>query len=412
MQGVLLHSLGTLGGVHGVEGLLTLDGGNDLSLLDELLLVGDDLAQHFGDGGSSGQAGALDTDGFVSVLNALHSADNEVAVLLMGTDAGEVGDGVAGIGIGPGQAALLQHAGQTVSGGGDVQLVRDILSGGAQQQVAMHGGRNQNALTHLGGALEHRHREGDGIHAIHQPVLAATIDDVQLLVAHHVVDLGGANAGAVDQHLAGVLALIGLNMPQAVFALDNVGDLGIQVESSAVDGSVIGQSESHFVGAGQAAGGRIQGAQNFGIGVGLHLEDLFALNDAAVRNVVELGLLKQLFKGRAVILGEADDKRAGTTVGNAQLSAECGVHLRTLHVQLGLERAGLGVKTSVDNAAVRLAGALGHVARTVNDRQRAFIAAENPSQRAACNACTDDQNVGIQFRIPPIVRDAYGHPEL
>ena len=259
----------------------------------------------------------------------------------------------------------------------------------------MHRRGDEHALAHLRGALEHGHFEGQGLHAVEQVILAAAVDDMQQVAAHHIMQRGGADACAVDQNFAGMLALVGRHMPQAVLRLDQAFDLLAEHEAHAVDGGMVGEGVGHLVRAGQAGGRRMERAEDVRIGIRLQRKHLVALDEANAGDAVFDALGDEGRQGRAVCLGKAQDERAGLTVGHAKLGAEGRIHLRALDVELCLEGAGMGVKARVDDAAVGLGGALGDIRAAVDNRDARFVPAQHARDGTARDARADDQNVCV-----------------
>ena len=213
-------------------------------------------------------------------------------------------------------------------------------------------------------------------------------------------------AGAVDQHLAGIFPLGGGYMPQAVIFPLDTGDLRIQVEFSTVQGSMIRQGEGHFIGAGQAAGGGVQGAEHFRVGVGLHGQHLIPLKDAQIRHTVCLALLQQRFQCVTVFLRKAQYQGAGATIRNPQLLGKGGIHPCTFHIQLGLQCSGMRIKPGMNDAAVGFAGTLGHITASIDHGQAALVAAEHSCKGTACDTCTNDEFIRIQREFLPCCREA------
>ena len=192
-------------------------------------------------------------------------------------------------------------------------------------------------------------------------------------------------------------------MPQAAFAL-RAGHFGSALEHNAVQRRVIRQRKGHFIGAGQSAGGRIQGADHLGIHMGLHLQNFIPLHQPHAGHAVGLALPHQRFQRGAVVLTEAQHQCAGTAVGHAQLLAQLRVHACALHVQARLQGAGMCVETRVHDAAVGLACSLGHVVGLFQHRDPAIIAAQHPRQSASNHAGAHNDDVGFQNKFPPFGR--------
>ena len=149
------------------------------------------------------------------------------------------------------------------------------------------------------------------------------------------MELGREHARAVHQHLSGKLTAVGLHLPSCFRGADRL-HLRIPLKAYAVERRLIRQGKGHFVGAGQAAGGRIQGAEHRGIGLRLHLQYLVPLHQPHAGHTIGLALTHQIFQGSAVLFAKAQHKRARLTVGNTQLPAKLRVHFCAFHVQPGL----------------------------------------------------------------------------
>ena len=166
---------------------------------------------------------------------------------------------------------------------------------------------------------------------IQQIILPLAGDDVQLLFGQLIVQLGGMNARAVHDQISRQHALIG-GQAEAFRRLFDFLHPGIHAELRAVHRRVICQRAGQLVGAGQAAHGLQQGADDLRIGVGLQPENLIPLNDPLGLYAVFHALLVQGLDRLALFLAEGQHHGPGTAVGRVHFCAQRRIHARAFHV--------------------------------------------------------------------------------
>ena len=202
-----------------------------------------------------------------------------------------------------------------------------------------------------------------------------------------------ADAGAVDHRAGLVLVALGNHQPVAIRGGLDLQHGVAQHKLRAVFRRAVRQGAGHLIGTDQGAGGRIQGAHNRRVGVGLHLQNFIVLHNAAAGHVVGLRLCEQVVQGRTVLLAEAQHQRAGLGVGHAQLLGQVAVHHAALHVQARLFGARMRVKTGVHDTAVGLAGAVRHILHAINNQELAVVLGHLLCYRAADHTGADDDCV-------------------
>ncbi|MPN27723.1 hypothetical protein SDC9_175157 [bioreactor metagenome] len=116
------------------------------------------------------------------------------------------------------------------------------------EQVAVVGRRDENALAHLGRHLEQHLVDGRAGAAHHEQILAGARENLEVVQAYHSGDFVRVQPGSVD-HVAGVknLVVAGDNIKAGFGRLDGF-YRGFKVELHTVGHCVFGQSDGHFVG--------------------------------------------------------------------------------------------------------------------------------------------------------------------
>ena len=319
---------------------------------------------------------------------------------LVGAQTGEGGDGLAEVQVLDGSAALGPDVAQTLSGGVDAVLVLHIDGGGADDGVAVDGGSNQNALAVLAGELE-----DGGVHmaaggAVQQEIVAPAGNDGHGVVGDHVVDLVGIDAGGVDNDPGLKIALDGLDLPAAVDGHD-AGDFRVKLELCAVGGGILGQGVVQAEGADDGAGGGVEGRHSLVGNVGLHLDQLFPLDDAQVADTVGNAVFVELHQVGTVILGKHDDQGAVALVMDVQILGKLLHHFAALDIELGHQGAVGRVEACVDDGGIGLGGAAADVLVPVDDEDIRLLAGQFTGNGAAGNTCADDDNI-YQVTFTPL----------
>ena len=197
-----------------------------------------------------------------------------------------------------------------------VFLVVDVLCSRPDNDGAVDCWRDEDALAHLAGALEHSRRERAVLVAVEHQVFASPRRNRIFPVAYEVVQLVRVGPCAVHDSPRGKLASIlarhhvGERRVRHIVAMrhyaDDIHHLRLEEKLCAVCSRVLRIAEGKFVWAADAAGRRPQSRRCLGRDVRLAAPQL-VLRDDLRRNAVPLAALLQLAQGRLVLRAEGED---------------------------------------------------------------------------------------------------------
>lgn len=158
------------------------------------------------DGRGGGQAGGLDAAQVDEALGGGGFLDDEVVLIGVCTNPGEVPDGIPEVD--PGHRLYRHPADKAQAGGGVVDIVGLLyaLGVGADNEVAVNRGSHQNALAVLIGALENDLIHKAALGLVQEEIFPAVGEGGEAVAAYHGVDLVGVYAGCVDD-------ILGLHIP-------------------------------------------------------------------------------------------------------------------------------------------------------------------------------------------------------
>ncbi len=206
VEGILLHQLGLLlggevaedGALPGVDKFRLFLEGKAASL--------EKLHRLNADGRGGGQAGGLDAAQVDEALGGGGFLDDEVVLIGVCTNPGEVPDGIPEVD--PGHRLYRHPADKAQAGGGVVDIVGLLyaLGVGADNEVAVNRGSHQNALAVLIGALENDLVHKAALGLVQEEIFPAVGEGGEAVAAYHGVDLVGVYAGCVDD-------ILGLHIP-------------------------------------------------------------------------------------------------------------------------------------------------------------------------------------------------------
>ena len=331
-----------------------------------------DVGHHSAHGGGAGQAGGLDGSAIHKAGGNL--ANEEIVPRLVGAQACKAGDSLAHGQVLHRQAGLLPHFVQACRRGGGGLFVIHINGRGADQQVAVHGGGDQHALTVLARQLE------DGVvhmpcrRVVQQEVIAAPGNDLHRVGGiHGVVQLVRMHTGGVHHQARLKAALVGLHAPAALNR-GKAGDGGIKLELYAIFCGVLGKSIGQAKGADDAAGGCPQGSHRVIGNVRLHLDQLVTFDNAQALYAVGHAVFVQLYQIRAVLLAQTHHQAAALVVGKIQFFGKGRHTAAALHIQLGHQAAVGGIVACMDNGAVGLGGAAADILLLIQNQNICFTA--------------------------------------
>ena len=208
---------------------------------------------------------------------------------------------------------------------------------------------------------------------IQEVILTAAGNNIKLAAGYLVMQPRAVDSRAIYKSPGFKYTLVCMDRPPALRGLDLL-YFGFQHKLNAVGSSRVSQRMRQLIGTDQSGRRHIQRANHIGVEIGLHLQSLIPLNDAAACHAVDKRLFIELDDRFPVILAESKHHRAGLSVRNAQTAAQLRHHLSAFDIQPRLFRARLRVISRVDNAAVGLAGPLRHIVSPVQNGDFALIA--------------------------------------
>ena len=205
VSGVLLNESLALVVAHVSE----TDGLRSVGLEVVFLLGAHSLCKHIGDilgycgrGGEAGGFDAGDVDEFVVLLARLN---DEIVSVAVRSEAREGGDDLSRGEAGDGFLGRDKDLGKCTRGGGNVGLIFDVKCARADEQVAVDRRGDEDALAHLGGALEYRVLCERAYRLVAEHIFALSGGGMYRIVADERRYLVAEYAGGVDDILCGQL---------------------------------------------------------------------------------------------------------------------------------------------------------------------------------------------------------------
>src|SRR5699024_1777921 len=168
------------------------------------------------------------------------------------------------------------------------------------------------------------------------------------------------------------------------------GDQAAAVQFHTVLDGGLDHGQGKAPGIDDAGGGGVQSAADFGGEGGLHGAGFLPGQQPQFRHAVGHAPAVQRFQRGPALGGEANHQRAAPAEGHVQLLADLGGHAVALHVQGGHEGAGFGVVARVDDGAVCLGGAVGHIVAGFQHGGAQAVARQPVGGGGAHNAAADD----------------------
>ncbi len=310
------------------------------------------------DGRGGGQAGRFDARQVDKMLGG--DADLEFVLVRVGTDAGEIADGVAVGQRGHRLGGLGPHEGHALGGVAGVDGAADILGVRADQEVMVHRRGDQDALAVRVGALKQNVLGAVAFGLVHHVVFALVRDHGKGVGGGHVVDFVALYAGGVD-HKAGFHGTTVRLDPVAAVDLCKAGHFGAAAQLHAVDDRRFRKRQGVFPGGNDAGAGRVQGADHLGADQGVHLPDLVAGEDLKAGHPVLYAPLIEGLNGGPFFFRKGQHEGTDPRKGNVQVLAQLLCHGVAGYVQTGHQGAGLGIVPGVDDRAVGAGSAHGDV---------------------------------------------------
>ena len=385
---------GALRLVHAAEGHGTLPARVPVRALAEREpRLGEDALHRLGDGGRAREAGRADAGGEDEPRARGAAADDEVALARLRAQSGEERDRLAEVEVGNAPEPDLLERRDALGRDGRVRLALLVDRGRSGERVAVHGGRDEDALAELRGTGEEHARERRG-GAVEQQVFALARADRERVVAEQARDVVREDARGVDDEprAEGLGAGSDLDrVPEVAHRRDRRAEL----PDRAVRAGVLGAGDAELVGAGDGGGGRPERGEGLLGEARLERAGLVAGDDAQVRNAVRLAAREEVAERGLVVGRERGDERAAAVERDRELAAPILEDRVAADVEAGHERAGLRVEAGVDDGGVGAGGAGGDVLRGVDERDLQIEARKVAGDGAAGGAGADDGEVEV-----------------
>ncbi len=254
-------------------------------------------------------------------------------------------------------AALCAQAAQSLGGGTGGALVVQVLCGGAQQDVAVDGGGDQDALAEGGGDGQQDVADEGAGEPVVDDELAPARGDGEVVVAEGPVEGVGVQPGGVDEATGVQRAARGVEPVDAV-RVTGVRDGRVEVQVDSAADRLDGVGQGRRPRADDALAGDVQGAEGAGAEVGFAGVEVGGAEEAGVVALVARGLLGEAGQRRELLLVPGDEQGADAFDGDARLGGVRGEFAGALAHQTGLQRAGDGVESGVQDGGVGLRRAL------------------------------------------------------
>ena len=290
------------------------------------------------------------------------------------------------------RARLFNQVVQTLGGGVRALAVFNVDGRRADDGVAVNGRADQNALAELAGQLEDGMRDEAARILVQQAVIAAPRRDVQLAGRYHVVQHVRIDARGVDDIARFKIAVIGVDRPIAVLPR-KAGDFGIELEFHAVVKGILCQRNGQIERADDAAGRRPECGDGVFRHVRLQLVQALRIHDLELLYAVFHAVFIQRAQLRQILLGHAHNERAVHFERKIKILRKLRHHEIAFEIHFCHQASVRGVESGVDNGAVGLGGSAAHVLRLFQHQHPPLVAGQVPRDRAAGNACADDDDV-------------------
>ena len=347
----------------------------------------------------SGQAGALhagqiDPAGCLRLL-----ANDKIVHVQIGAHACKAADGLAEVDTGHTALGSGLDKFQTAAGAGGVVALHRLCVG-ADDQVAVHGGRHQNALAQRVGTLEDNVTHAGALALVQQIVLAPGGDDVEVGGLHHGVYFVCPDTGSVDD-AAGLHRAAGHG--QAVAALDGfgIGHFAAAAQLHAIAYCHLGHGQCILPRVHDGGAGCPQCTADLLGEVGLHGKGLFPGKNLHVGHAVCGAVLEQMLQMGQFLLVQCQHQRAALLIGDIQLCADLLCQSHAAHVQPCHAGAGGGVVACVENGAVGLGGAVCHIVLGLKNDHLVVVARQCVGGSGTDDATADDCYI-IHCSFPPV----------
>ncbi len=189
--------------------------------------------------------------------------NDKVACIAHGAETAEGGDDLVQRDMFQRFMGVFRNLCQALCGGGRICLVIQIRGGGAEEEVAVHGRRGQDALSLFGGGAEYGMGEQAAALSVQQQVFPAAGTDTDGIVPGKACNLVRVKAGGVyDVFCPYSAARHRVFLRNLVVSVPprNLCRMEIQQQLGAVVHGVAHGRHSQLIGADNGAGGGIQGA--------------------------------------------------------------------------------------------------------------------------------------------------------
>ncbi|MPL95512.1 hypothetical protein SDC9_41683 [bioreactor metagenome] len=395
-------------GPHGIEG----------GIGEERNVLLHHFPDHPGDGRRARQPGALDTHQVDEAQDIFPVLDDKVLVSahfrrrLFRTDAGEIPDVVRHADLGekfpPLPAEFLHHVGSAAV----VLRIVEVLGTGADEDIAVHGGRQVNAQS---GRILLRRRVDQGLQGAVEP----PVKDVILSPAgvNHVVGdprhpahFSGEEPGGVHEDFRREgFPRTGSHGPSS----PGEGGKGRhplpEVKVHPVGEGILRQADGEPIGRNDRTGRRMEREGSFH--AGLDLLHPFPADELEPRNAVGLPLLLQPPEGGFILVVQRHRQLAYPLDLHLEVPAEIVHHLIALHVENRPERSGSVVEPSVEHAAVSAARPQAYVHLLLDDGRPHPELRKLPGDGAAYHSSSNDKNVVLlNHPVTPAFGKTSGRP--
>ena len=318
------------------------------------------LRRHGADGRGAGKAGRFDARQIEKAREGRAFLQNEVIPRADGAQARKIADILAEVQPRHAAQGRFAHIGKARARCAKVSPVGRRLGIGAHNKVAVHGGRHQHSFAILVRALEDDTPHLRALAFIHQVVFAAAGGYGIAGVFQQGVHLVCLYPRCVEHIFRFICAVRRLHAKAALCSA-NGGDRALQAKLHAVFHRRLGHGKGEFPRVHNARAGRVQGGQHVFAEVRLHGARIGPAENAQARHAVCLPAVQKRLQRFAFGLAEGQHKAAHACKGYAEPFAYLARHAVALCVQPGHQGARLRVVPRVDDGAVRLGGAVGHI---------------------------------------------------
>ena len=335
----------------------------------------------------------------------------------MRAQTGERRDDLAEGDVGHGDAALLGHLGKAGRRGVGALLVLDVFGCGANNEIAVDGGRDEHALAHLGGKRKDHVVHVVACSGVKKHVLSAARDNLQLVLADHVVNLVRVDACSIHHAARKDAAAWGLKGKAALRPALDGRNRGIKDELDSVGCGILGKGNVQPKGINDAGRWRPERADGIRRNVGLHGTKRVSVNNLEVGHTIGHTSREELAEPSHVALACAHDEGANVLDCELQLLCQLVHEGVALDIESSHERAGHGVVTGVHDGRVGLGRATADVILALDHADARRGLRKLSCRGAAGDTGPNDHDVVAAFPLlhrPLLVSDGWtwrGQPE-